>query len=625
MINIEQITARLAKLPDQALQQYAMMHKEDPYIMALAVSESNRRKQLRASAQAQPMEQPKVADQALMDMAPQQAAQSPDEAGLASLPTGDMNFADGGIVAFADGGDVERYNGETGSLTGGSLTGIPYADAPAGLAAVGIPAAVYKQASSLATRLGTSVSAVLARMGYDAAKLGASGVVNAGKLAASGPGSVILGVGVPATQFATDMMANNPKLREAYSDNPMMGAMDPNGALAAAILNQPRETEKAQTAATNATATSNRSALNRSEQAARANPAVYGDLPPLAGNTGLGGTKEAAALRTAKGPGTARLDAGLGAAATGKGDDYATMNVDQMLDEALKKAAAEPHPKANELKELGAAKVKAEQEEVTGLEAIHKQFDDIFKGRKDRQKGKEEDIKQMATQNLGASIFAIGAGIAAGKSLGESAEKGSKQYMAGMERINAAKDKLSDARDRLEELEAQRGEMSAREMLKARKGIKTTEIAAKEDLIKAEMDMHKVNRELAVKRVEARLGIGKTVYEQQQNNLRTKMQTDATLAAASMRDARAAAGAETKEITAAENAIARDPRAKAYMETIKAYAMQPNNPNAVKALNSLNQLRASTYKQFGITLQEAPGAPSPGGTNQQGWGIKPLQ
>ena len=621
MINIEQITARLAKLPDQALQQYAMMHKEDPYIVALAVSESNRRKQLRASAQAQPMEQPKVADQALMDMAPQQAAQSPDEAGLASLPTGDMNFADGGIVAFADGGNVERYNGETGSLTGGSLTGIPYADAPVGLAAVGIPAAVYQRASVLAGRLGTSVPAILKQMGYDVAKAGA----NVGKLAATGPGSVVLAGGVPATQFATDIMANNPKLREAYSDNPMMGAMDPNGALAAAILNQPRETEKAQTAATNATTASNRSALNRSEQAARANPSVYGDLPPLAGNTGLGGTKEAAALRTAKGPGTPKLTTDLGAAATGKGDDYATMDVNKMLDDELKKAAAEPHPKANELKELGAAKVKAEQEEVTGLEAIHKQFDDIFKGRKDRQKAKEEDIKQMGPQNLGAAIFTLGAGIAAGQSLGAAAEKGSKQYLAGMERINAAKDKLADARDRLEELEAQRGEMSAREMLKARKGVKTTEIAAKEDLIKAEMEFHKITRELAVKRVDARLGISKTIYENQQNNLRTKMQVDAQLASASMRDARAAAGAETKEITAAENAIARDPRAKAYMETIKAYAMQPNNPNAVKALNSLNQLRASTYKQFGITLQEAPGAPSPGGTNQQGWGIKPLQ
>lgn len=106
MMNIEQITSRLAQMPDQALQQYAMMHKDDPYIMALAVSESRRRKQMRAAAAPRPQAQPKVAEQALMEMAP---------AGVDALPTQEMDFAGGGIVAFADGGDVERYQ------TGGSI------------------------------------------------------------------------------------------------------------------------------------------------------------------------------------------------------------------------------------------------------------------------------------------------------------------------------------------------------------------------------------------------------------------------------------------------------------------------------------------------------------------------
>lgn len=111
MMNVEQITSRLAQMPDQALQKYAMMNKDDPYIMALALSESRRRKQMRMAQQANPeaLQQPRVADQALMEMGP----------GLDSLPTQDMDFAGGGIVAFADGGDVERYNGQTGSLTGG--------------------------------------------------------------------------------------------------------------------------------------------------------------------------------------------------------------------------------------------------------------------------------------------------------------------------------------------------------------------------------------------------------------------------------------------------------------------------------------------------------------------------
>jgi hypothetical protein len=42
----------------------------------------------------------------------------PEEQGIGRLPAGNMDFAGGGIIAFADGGDVERYAGQYGSLTG---------------------------------------------------------------------------------------------------------------------------------------------------------------------------------------------------------------------------------------------------------------------------------------------------------------------------------------------------------------------------------------------------------------------------------------------------------------------------------------------------------------------------
>jgi hypothetical protein len=132
MIDVNKITSTLAKLPDQQLQQYAQMHKSDPYIMALAMSESNRRKEMRAAGQGgQGMqEQPKVVDQMVAEMAPQQL---PEDQGIGQLPAGEMNFAGGGIIAFADGGDVERYSGEFGSFVDGidPLTGTFYMpDAP---------------------------------------------------------------------------------------------------------------------------------------------------------------------------------------------------------------------------------------------------------------------------------------------------------------------------------------------------------------------------------------------------------------------------------------------------------------------------------------------------------------
>lgn len=127
MIDVNKITSTLAKLPDAQLQQYAQMHKADPYIMALAMSESNRRKEMRAAGQgAQGMqEQPKVVDQMVAEMAPQQL---PEDQGIGQLNAGNMNFAGGGIIAFADGGDVERYSGEFGSFVEGidPLTGTFY-------------------------------------------------------------------------------------------------------------------------------------------------------------------------------------------------------------------------------------------------------------------------------------------------------------------------------------------------------------------------------------------------------------------------------------------------------------------------------------------------------------------
>lgn len=116
MINVNEITAKLAKLPDQALQQYAQMHKTDPYLMALAVTEAGRRKAIRQGQQTQMagQEQPKVVDQELMAMAPQVAQPMPEETGIAQLPVEEADYAGGGIVAFAGGGAMPVYGGPYG-------------------------------------------------------------------------------------------------------------------------------------------------------------------------------------------------------------------------------------------------------------------------------------------------------------------------------------------------------------------------------------------------------------------------------------------------------------------------------------------------------------------------------
>ena len=108
---IQDITESLALMGDPALQQYAQIHKDDPYVMALAMSESSRRKKLRAAQQGQggQMPQPKVVDQAIqainpppqqpqqppmpqqgMQQPPQAQQQLPEQQGVAQLPAPNM-------------------------------------------------------------------------------------------------------------------------------------------------------------------------------------------------------------------------------------------------------------------------------------------------------------------------------------------------------------------------------------------------------------------------------------------------------------------------------------------------------------------------------------------------------
>ena len=126
MINVNQLTSTLRGMPDRALQQYAMMNKGNPYVLSLAVAESNQRKQLRQAAQARmAAPQPKVADAAIAGIAeeaPQIDAMGnvtgmaagglPEDYGIGRLPARNIqHMADGGIAGYGDGDDVPRKNG----------------------------------------------------------------------------------------------------------------------------------------------------------------------------------------------------------------------------------------------------------------------------------------------------------------------------------------------------------------------------------------------------------------------------------------------------------------------------------------------------------------------------------
>lgn len=135
MINVNQITRMLARMELPDLQNYAAMHKNDPYIVSLAMSVANTKKQAEVAknglAGLQP--QPKVVDQEIaqmmapqmppqQQMPPQMAQQQlPENIGIGQLPAQNMQgMADGGIVGYAEGG-VPRFNGLTGSVPSANM------------------------------------------------------------------------------------------------------------------------------------------------------------------------------------------------------------------------------------------------------------------------------------------------------------------------------------------------------------------------------------------------------------------------------------------------------------------------------------------------------------------------
>lgn len=133
-LNPTQLSARLAAMSDQQLQQYAMLHHDDPFVMSVAIDVKNQRDALRASRAAQPQpQQPPVVQQLIAQMAqlppmqggqgqqmpaqklaqpPQQGQPGPQQAadgglmrGIARLPARNIaRMADGGIAGYADGG-----------------------------------------------------------------------------------------------------------------------------------------------------------------------------------------------------------------------------------------------------------------------------------------------------------------------------------------------------------------------------------------------------------------------------------------------------------------------------------------------------------------------------------------
>lgn len=408
MIDVNKITSTLAKLPDQQLQQYAQMHKNDPYIMALAMSESNRRKEMRAAGQDM-QEQPKVVDQMVAEMAPQQM---PEDQGIGQLPAGDMNFAGGGIIAFADGGDVERYQ-----FGGNTMGGFTPDFAQAELAS---------SASAMQTQE-TQRARTLAELEQKVAFL-----TNAG-----------------APQAAAARAQLEAFKASGQSALPAAAQFTPAAVSPAAPVDAGREGRRTSPVAegigTNVSP-------NLIPASARAKAKVEDKAPPAPGG------KPAAPAA-----------------------DKASVGLDALTSKFTRESDLAQGALRNQRVGLSSLLEKEATDEAAAVKKRIKDEGDVFAGKEARLAKREQGITGMQDQNLGLALLQAGASIMTtpgniGMAVGEGVKVGSKSYIAGIDKINAAKEKFAEARDRLDDLRQNRSDMNNKDIQAAERAIRNSRI-----------------------------------------------------------------------------------------------------------------------------------------------------
>jgi len=449
MINVNQITSQLARMPDQALQQYAMMHKNDPYTVSLALSESNRRKQMRDAAQGQQgmAPQPKVVDQGIAGMAAPAPQPMPEDVGIGALPAPNMQgMAGGGIVAFGGGGDVQRFDG------GGAVdaararrdaaqqTLYTYGlrqrrDDPQGFMAA---QNAFNEASQAVTAAETAYATGLAGTGVTQAARG------------------------PQDVGATKQFSTLP-------------------AVASAVVPPVVAAPGAPTV--------------ESRYPPTAPPASSVKPPPAAGPR----PAPAASNKPPVAPVAPAAQAGLG--------DLAT-TYSEILKKQDFKDPAEARLGALETKERAAA-----EENKAALLRDQAKFDDAYKGREKRLSDRELDIgKQKDTNtglaflNAGLAIMSTPGGLAT--AIGKGAQVGTAQFAAGLDKIRSAQERLDDARDKMEDLKLNRAEMSAKEIRAAEKDIRNVGIDAEKRGIDGLRMAADVNRRTAADMFKATVDVG---------------------------------------------------------------------------------------------------------------------
>lgn len=436
---LNDIASTLRMLPDDRLAAFATMHKDDPYVLSLAVSESTQRKKIRA-ANAAPIVGPSgtVADEQIAQMA------EPADVGIAALPAPNMQgMAVGGIVGttddydtavgYAEGGAVERYKNQ-------GLTGAPQFIQDL-LAIPGAYEEWWKRQREEDARK--------AALEKESAEKRRAILESQGK----------------ASFF--NYMFGSPQ-REAEG--------------------------KAELAA--AAAAASGAAPSSAAPSRASTPSIEGELDPT---TGRAMTPSATAPVAPPGPPAPPAPAPRPPAAPSvtlpPSPDIQTLYSSMLPKEPRQ------DPFAEQRRELSAAEVKAAEAAQADIEKEIKDRGVAFADREARLKQRQEKLAGQEKELKGSALLEAGLAILSGTSpnalqnIGQGAMVGARAYKQGMKELDEGREKLDDAFGRIEEFRRNEAMLDSKERRAAKTAIRTAQNAGLKSLLDGAEKAYGMDRE----------------------------------------------------------------------------------------------------------------------------------
>jgi hypothetical protein len=519
MLNVKTLTDTMSRMELPQLQQYAALHKNDPYIVTLALSIANQKKQMKMGqdGQAGMMPQPKVADQQIAQMSappPQQMAQAmPEDQGIATLPAQNMqNFAGGGIVAFEEGGDVPGF--QTGAFMGELSPQqiaelyktdpklAAEAEARASRAAVKNAASkglAFGAKATIPTMIGaelflTSPDEIARLKAAEAKKSPAARTAAAQSILNESPEDYAL-------RKVSELEAKGGKKLSPDARNMAMSQFVQDK-----IGGQVQRGDASLTTSSQLPAPANvytGTALpgltpSGKEPLAKAQPAPSAEDAYLSGINKL-----RTGSQTGGGAGIPRLSAERYSFTPEQLTKLTPADFAQAVDSAMPKDPT-ASPFDTQQTELNRANTAARQTSKKELEQQFEKQGLAFKDTLEKLTSKETRVKTMEDNQLGVSMFEAGLAMMAGESphamvnIGKGAQVGTKKYAEIQDKVEGARDKIDEMKMKIEEFRRNEANMNSRELRAAQRDIDDSVSAGAQSMINLAREQYGLNKNQAL-------------------------------------------------------------------------------------------------------------------------------